>query len=112
MLLFTIKLTHSMIIIYMMFCLYLIWQYALTGIRRPFLKWAFLSVIAEGIVFIAWGFECPLTIWAQNLGDESGVDLLSELLLLEQVEYTTNFAIFFFIGTILSLRQFTGQKQL
>lgn len=110
MLLFTIKLTHSIIILYMMFCLYIIWQYALIGIQQPFLKWAFLSVIAEGIVWIAWGFECPLTIWAQNLGDDSGVDLLSELFLLGNVEYTMNFAIFFAIGTILSLKQFAQQK--
>ena len=108
--LFTIKLTHSIIILYMMCCLYIIWQYALTGIRRPFLKWAFLSVIAEGIVWIAWGFECPLTIWAQNLGDDSGVDLLSEIFLLENVEYTMNFTIFFAIGTILSLKKFTQKK--
>lgn len=111
MLLFTIKLTHSIIILYMMFCLYIIWQYALTGIDQPFLKWAFLSVIAEGIVWIAWGFECPLTIWAQNLGDDTGVDLLSEIFLLENVEYTRNFIIFFVIGTIFSLKQLTLQKQ-
>ncbi|MEM9952071.1 MAG: hypothetical protein AAF846_10745 [Chloroflexota bacterium] len=111
MMLFTIKLVHSLIIIYMMFCLYAIWQYALTGIERPFTRWAFVSVIAEGIVFIAYGWECPLTIWALNLGDDTGSDLLSDWLYLEEVDFTTNFAIFFGIGTVLSIRQYLQHQR-
>ncbi|MGJ3238712.1 MAG: hypothetical protein ACFE0Q_08405 [Anaerolineae bacterium] len=99
-----IKLTHSLIIIYMMLCLLVIWEYALTGIHRPFVKWAFLSIIVEGVVFIISGFVCPLTSWALALGDETGADLLSEWLLLDQVNYTGNFALFFVTGTLLSVR--------
>lgn len=90
----------------MMLCLYVIWHYALTGILTRYLKWAFLSIIAEGIVFIAWGFECPLTIWALDLGDSTGADWLSDVLHLEYVQYTRNFAIFFFIGAILAIRRY------
>lgn len=110
MLLFAVKFTHSLAILYMMCCLYIIWRYALTGIHHPFTKWAFITVAAEGIVFVAWGFECPLTVWAIELGDETGADWLSEILLLQHVEYTTNFAIFFVIGTILSLRRLRLQQ--
>lgn len=104
MLLWLIKCAHSMIIGYMMLCLYFVWEYALTGFRRRFTVWAFLSIVAEGIVFIAWGWDCPLTIWAQQLGDTSGADLVSEMLYLEQVQYTNNFALFFLVGCLWAVR--------
>jgi|GEM_PF-7078253 len=111
MLLFVIKITHSLVILYLMWCLYIIWRYALTGISHIMLKWVFIMVVAEGIIFMIWGFECPLTTWALELGDPTGVDWLSEILLLQHVEYTTNFAIFFVIGAILSLRRYQLQHR-
>lgn len=105
MLLFTVKAVHSLAILFMMMCLYHIWHYALTGLERPFTRWAFICVFAEGIIFSLYGWECPLTIWALELGDETGADLISEWFYLEHVEFTTNFAIFFGIGTLLSIKQ-------
>ena len=104
--LFSIKFTHSLIIIYMMICLFFVWHYALIGGYHPFTLWAFVSIFAEAIVFVASGFECPLTIWALNLGDETGADFISELLLLENVDFTTNYALFFVVGLVLSLRRY------
>lgn len=108
--LFSIKFTHSLIIIYMMVCLFFVWQYALIGDYHPFTKWAFASIFAEAVVFVASGFECPLTIWALNLGDETGADFLSELFLLENVDFTKNYILFFVVGLFLSLRQYRIQR--
>lgn len=108
--LFTIKFTHSLMIIYMMICLFFVWQYALMGVYHPFTKWAFASIFAEAVVFVASGFECPLTIWAINLGDDTGADFVSELFLLENVDFTTNYALFFLIGFFFSVRRFFAQS--
>lgn len=107
--LFAIKLVHSLIIIYMMLCLYSIWQYAVTGIPHPFVPWALVSIIAEGVVFIVYGWECPLTLWAIALGDDTGADFLSDILYLEQVDFATNYAIFAIVGMILAFRRYRVQ---
>ncbi|MGB7337593.1 MAG: hypothetical protein WBC91_01785 [Phototrophicaceae bacterium] len=108
--LLAIKFVHSLIIIYMMLCLYSIWHYAITGIPHPFVPWAIASVIGEAIVFIIYGWECPLTRWAIQLGDDTGADFLSELLYLEQVEFTSNYAIFCILGIMLAGRRFIIQN--
>ena len=104
--LFSIKFAHSLIIIYMMICLFFVWHYALIGGYHAFTIWAFASIFAEAVVFVTSGFECPLTIWALNLGDETGADFISELLLLENVDFTTNYALFFVVGLVLSFRRY------
>lgn len=109
--LFTIKFAHSLFIIYMMVCLFAIWHYALIGMYHPFTKWAFASIFAEAIVFVSFGFECPLTIWALNLGDDTGADFLSEFLLLENVDFTLNYALFFSIGLCVSVYRFIKIKR-
>jgi hypothetical protein len=78
MLLFTIKLLHSIILLYMLGCLYIVWQYGLTGSYRRWMPLALASITLEGIVWLAYGMECPLTIWAIALGDKTGSDLLMD----------------------------------
>ena len=78
MLLFIIKFVHSIILLYMLGCLYIVWQYGLTGLYRHWMPFALASITLEGIVWLAYDMECPLTIWAIALGDETGSDLLMD----------------------------------
>ena len=53
--LFTIKFAHSLFIIYMMVCLYVVWHYALIGIYHPFIKWALGWGCAEAVGIVSFG---------------------------------------------------------
>jgi hypothetical protein len=80
MLLFTIKLTHSLILIYMTVCIGIIWYSAIRNTTGFWLWIALISLALECLVFIGNGLRCPLSDWAVALGDTTGNDLLSEWL--------------------------------
>ena len=111
MLLFIIKLIHSLILIYMLVCLFLIWQYALTGLYQHWLPIAIGSIVLEGFVWLINGMRCPLTDWAMALGDESGADLLSDIILVQPVNVVSGYAIFFVSGLCLAGLRFWQQDK-
>jgi len=98
MLLFAIKLLHSLILLYLLTCVGLIWHYGLTGQYEQWLWLAIGSVLLEGIIWLAYGMRCPLTEWAVALGDETGADLLSDLIFPEPVNNMPAYVICFMIG--------------
>src|SRR5688500_14547525 len=112
MLLFTVKFTHSLILLYMLGCLFLIWQYGLTGLYQGWLPLAIGSIMLEGLIWFANGMRCPLTDWAIALGDESGADLLSDIILVQPVDVVSGYATFFVLGLCLSgLRFWQHEKR-
>jgi hypothetical protein len=98
MLLFTVKLIHSVILIYMLGCLLLIWHYGLTGLYERWLLLAVVSIMLEGLVWFGNGMRCPLTDWAMALGDETGADLLSEIILVQPVNVVSGYVPFSVLG--------------
>ena len=102
MLLFIIKFTHSLILLYMLGCLYIIWQFGLAGLYLRWLPVAIGSILLEGLVWFANGMRCPLTEWAMALGDESGADLLSDIILVQPVNVVSGYATFFVLGLCLA----------
>lgn len=100
--LFLVKFVHSLVVLYMFGCLYVLWQYALTGWYRRWVGIAIGSIVLEGVVYAAWGWRCPLTDWAIALGDDTGADFIMELLLLDNVSIVVPFAIFFAVGVSLA----------
>ncbi|MDQ7027109.1 MAG: hypothetical protein Q9P01_13875 [Anaerolineae bacterium] len=98
MLLFTIKFVHSLILVYMLGCLYLVWQYGLTGFYKRWMPLALASVALEGAVFFGYGMKCPLTEWALALGDKTGSDLLMDILFEQPVNIIPSYITFFVVG--------------
>ena len=80
MLVFSIKLVHSLILIYMTVCIGILWYSAFRNKTGKLLWIALISLVLESIVFIANGMRCPLSDWAMAFGDVTGDDLLSEWL--------------------------------
>ncbi len=82
----------------MLFCIGFIWHYALTGLYERWLVYAIGAVLLEGVVWIAYGMRCPLTDWAIALGDDTGADLLSEIVFIEPVNTVPQYAVVFALG--------------
>jgi hypothetical protein len=106
MLLFLVKFSHSLVIIYMLFCLYWLWEYALYGLHERWIGWIVASILLEAVVFALSGFDCPLSQWAIALGDSSGLDYLSDVFRLNRVDYVGNYAAFAAIGMLLAGKRF------
>ena len=102
MLLFTIKLTHSVVLLYMLGCLFIIWQYGLTGLYQHWMPLTIGSILLEGLVWFANGMRCPLTELAIALGDETGADLLSDIILVQPINVVSGYATFFVLGLSLA----------
>ena len=72
---------HSLIYVFMSFCvLYLVYG-GITGTRNLFLWIAIGLIIGETLVLLANGRQCPLKTMALQMGDESGDDLIADWLL-------------------------------
>lgn len=110
MLLFLIKLTHSLIVIYMLACLFIVWEYGLNGFYRHWLGLAFASIALEVLVYSLSGFRCPLTEWAVALGDKTGADFIGELFLLGNVNFVSSYAIFLAGGTMLAIWRYLREN--
>lgn len=98
MFLFIIKFIHSIILVYMLGCLYLMWQYGLAGLYKRWMPLALGSIMLEGLVFWAYGMNCPLTEWAIALGDETGSDLLMDILFDVPINIVPSYIISFVVG--------------
>ena len=106
MLLFLVKFSHSLVILYMLLCLYWLWEYALYGLRERWIGWIVGSILLEAVVFALSGFNCPLSDWAIALGDSSGKDYFSDIFRLDRVDYVGNYAAFAVIGMLLAGRRY------
>ncbi|MEO1165836.1 MAG: hypothetical protein AAFV98_18775 [Chloroflexota bacterium] len=108
--LFTVKFLHSLVVIVMFACLYVVWLYALHGLYRRWVGWAIGAIMLEIAVYVGWGWRCPLTDLAIVLGDDTGADFIAELLLLENVDVVSSFGVFFAGGLTLSGRRYWHEK--
>lgn len=78
---FLIKFIHSLVVLFMTFCVAYVWYSAIIGTRSPWL-WFFTGILLlEGMIWWFNGRRCPLTTWAIHLGDETGNDLFGDYLL-------------------------------
>jgi hypothetical protein len=111
MLLFLVKFTHSLIIIYLLICLYWLWEYALFGLHEHRVGWVVGSILLEAGVFALAGFNCPLSEWAIALGDSSGRDYFSDVFYLDRIDYVGNYAVFAAIGMALAGRRYRKSYQ-
>ena len=64
------------------------------------------SIALEGAVWFGYGMRCPLTDWAIALGDDSGADLLSDIVLVQPVDVVSGYAAFFVLGLCFAGRRF------
>jgi hypothetical protein len=112
MLLFLVKFSHSLVILYMLLCLYWLWEYALYGLHERWIGWIVASILLEAVVFAISGFDCPLSKWAIALGDSSGLDYFSDVFRLNRVDYVGNYAAFAAIGMALAGRRYRKSRQL
>jgi heme/copper-type cytochrome/quinol oxidase subunit 3 len=78
---FLIKLGHSLIYLFMSFCLGYMFYAAITATYDWKLVFAIGMIVLETIILAFSGWRCPLSAWARSLGDKTGNDLLSDYLL-------------------------------
>ncbi len=80
MVIFLIKLFHSLVFIVESVAILYILYSGLFNVRGPALVIAVGLVVAEIVVFVANGQRCPLTKVAQRLGDKTGDDYIADIL--------------------------------
>jgi heme/copper-type cytochrome/quinol oxidase subunit 3 len=78
---FLIKFSHSLIYLFMSFCLGYLFYAGITATYDWKLAFALSMIVLETIVLALSGWRCPLSTWAKKLGDETGNDLLSDYVL-------------------------------
>lgn len=76
-----VKAFHSLAVLVMATASFYLMYCALTGQRDVWVVLALVMIGVEALVYATFGRKCPLTILAQNLGDEGGHDYLFEWLL-------------------------------
>ena len=96
---FLIKLGHSLIYLFMSFCLGYLFYAGITATYDWKLIVAIGMILLEIIVLSLSGWRCPLSTWARKLGDETGNDLLSDYVLPDWLaKLTIPFCSFVFIS--------------
>lgn len=105
MMLFLVKFTHSLILVGLLIALYVVWMYALHGMFWHWWRWAVAAIVLEAVVWVGYGWRCPLTDWAIALGDDTGADYITEWLIVSPVNYVMSYAIFASCGILLALRR-------
>lgn len=71
-LLFLIKLAHSLVFWGLSASVYYVLYSALVNRVNRWTKLAIGSVVVEGVILIYYGWRCPLRIWAEALGEARG----------------------------------------
>lgn len=99
-----VKVLHSVLVVVMAVASTTVLVAGLSGRRDLWLALSLALVGAEGVVYVANGWRCPLTQLAQRLGDATGHDWLFERLLPEA--YVLRVAPFFAWVTALGLLAF------
>lgn len=96
---FLIKFGHSLIYLFMSFCLGYLFYAAITAIYDWRLGFAIGMIVIEIIALSLSGWRCPLSTWARKLGDKTGNDLFSDYLLPDwAAKLTVPFCSFVFIS--------------
>jgi len=106
-----IKSLHTLAVLYFLLCLYVIWQYALNGLHRRWLRLALVSVLLEAGIYAGNGFRCPLTDWAIALGDSTGADYIQEWFFRGNLNFVPSFAIFATAGMVLAGRRWWLERR-
>lgn len=64
---------HVLIALFLSACLVYLYCVILTGATLTRFVWgAMAALVAEGMVFLALGMECPLSMWQRRYGDDKG----------------------------------------
>jgi hypothetical protein len=101
---FLIKLGHSLIYLFMSFCLVYLFYAAITATYDWRLVFATGMIVLETIVLALSGWRCPLSTWARKLGDATGNDLLADYILPDwAAKLTVPFCSFVFISGLVLL---------
>ena len=111
MMLFLVKFTHSLVLVGLLIALYIVWMYALHGLFWQWWRIAIGLIALEALVWVGYGWRCPLTDWAIALGDETGADYITEWLIVNPVNYVASYAIFASTGIVLALRRAYIERQ-
>ncbi len=101
---FLIKFVHSLIYLFMSFCLGYLFYAGITATYDWKLAFAIGMIVLEVIVLSLSGWRCPLSTWARKLGDETGNDLLSDYVLPSwATRLTVPFCSFVFVSGLVLL---------
>ncbi len=76
-----IKVLHSLFYIFMSLCIFYLYYAGITQSYDWKLAVAAAAILLELVVLLLNGGRCPLTKLAKSLGDETGDDLIADLLL-------------------------------
>ena len=99
-----IKLGHSLIYLFMSFCLGYLFYAGFTATYDWKLFFSIGMIVIEIIVLSLSGWRCPLSTWARKLGDETGNDLLSDYVLPRwATRLTVPFCSFVFVSGLVLL---------
>ena len=81
--LFAIKLTHTLIFLFLSGCILYTIYCGIKGITNTALWLAMFATVIEVVVYIGNGARCPLTRLAQKYGDVRGDDFIADIFLPE-----------------------------
>ncbi len=114
MLLFSIRLLHLIVTIYMFACLFYMIDSHIHHRQSQWLRLAYLSVLAETLVFLGFGAVCPLRLWVDRLYSPNTADILLPSWLAEHITSMGILLLIVAIGTKLrsvSLRKRYGNHK-
>jgi hypothetical protein len=67
---YIIRFIHTLIAAFFIFCIGLLYYFALTGKSSPWIIWIVAILLAEGGVLIVNRWRCPLSFIHQKYGDD------------------------------------------
>ena len=100
---FLLKLVHSLIYVFMSACLGYLFYAGVTATYDWKLVFAGGMICLEGVILLLSGRRCPLSTLAKRLGDESGNDLIGDLLPAWAVRLTVPFCTLVFVSGLVLL---------
>ncbi len=69
-----LRTVHAIVGLFLSTCLGYLYYVVLTGTELTRYVWgAITALVTELIVFLAFGKDCPLSIWQRKYGDEKGL---------------------------------------
>lgn len=69
---FAVKAVHSAIFLSVAASIVQVCWAGVTGRPSRWTRVALVTAVGEWVIFVAWGFRCPLRLVAEDLGAESG----------------------------------------
>lgn len=113
MLIFLIKFAHTLIFFWMSASNFVILHAAIVNRVNGWTKLALVSMFAESAVLIAYGWQCPLRLWAEALGAERGsvTDIFLPRWLADRI-FTLCTPLLLIGCTLLAYRQLNGRGRI